>query len=79
MTTTNGKRRDEYLGIGVYLPPSKVINETSQILSEQRYAVGPGTDKIHRDFHEEEASVNLGALIKAARVEKSLSDNLDTV
>jgi hypothetical protein len=60
---TNFRRTEEYITRGVYLPPTRNINEADSDLQPP--------DKTKRDFMEEDASLNINHLIQAARIEQS--------
>lgn len=68
--TTHFRRTEEFLNRGVYLPPSKQLNETSEL--------GLGRAKVCRDFMEEEASLNINQLIINARIEQTAGNDMST-
>lgn len=70
LMTTHFRRTEEFLNRGVYLPPSKQLNETSEL--------GLGRAKVCRDFMEEEASLNINQLIINARIEQTAGNDMST-
>lgn len=72
--TDKAKRTEEYLSRGVYLPPTKQSNE---VPSEEQFGLSRN-NKLHKDFIEEDASLNINNLIKAARIEQSLNFDKST-